>query len=165
MGEAEVHRASRVVPASAEAVYRAMVEADELVRWLPPEGMSASIERFDARPGGGCVMTLRYPAEQRGAGKTTADTDVIESRFTRLEPGRLVEQQVDFASDDPAFAGTMTMRWELLGIAGESAEGGADRCEVTIVATDVPAGIDRAAHEQAFASTLENLERFLRDAR
>lgn len=154
MGESAVHRASRVVPASAEAVYRAMVEADELVRWLPPEGMIASIERFDARPGGGYRLTLRYPPEHARSGKTTADTDVVNARFTRLEPARLVEQEVDFDSGDARFGGTMTMRWQLRELAP-------DRCEVSIEASGVPSGIDRAVHEAAFASTLDNLARHL----
>ena len=37
----------------------------------------------------------------------------MEARFVDVVPNVRVVQAVDFVSDDPAFAGTMTMTWEL----------------------------------------------------
>jgi hypothetical protein len=67
--------------------------------------------------------------------------------------GARVVQAVDFVSDDPAYAGTMTMTWELTDV-----EGGT---RVDIVAVDVPDGIAAADHAAGLASSLENLARYL----
>jgi hypothetical protein len=60
---------------------------------------------------------------------------------------------VDFVSDDPAFAGTMTMTWEL------SANNSGTRVEIR--ADDVPAGISPEDHAIGMASSLANLATYL----
>jgi uncharacterized protein YndB with AHSA1/START domain len=109
---ARVDSASRVIDAAPEQVFRALVEADALVQWLPPSGMSGRFERFDARPGGSYRLVLTYDDAQ-GTGKATPDSDIVEGRFVDVVPNERVVQAVDFVSDDPAFAGTMTMTWSL----------------------------------------------------
>jgi uncharacterized protein YndB with AHSA1/START domain len=109
--------------------------------------MTGRFESFDARTGGGYRLVLTYPAGA-GDGKTTADSDVVDVRFVTVEPGRLV-QEVDFVSDDPAFAGTMTLTWELA-----RAEAGT---RVTIRADDVPDGISAEDHAVGMSSSLANL--------
>lgn len=145
--------ASRVLAASPEAVYAAFVDPDALLAWLPPAGMSGRFERFDARPGGSYRMVLRYADPRDAPGKATADTDVVEARFVEILPGRRVVQAVDFVSDDPAYAGTMTMTWEVTP-AGSGAR-------VDIRAEDVPAGISAEDHAAGLASSLDNLSRYL----
>ena len=71
MGRTDV--ASRVIAAPPDAVYDALVEPDALKTWLPPEGMIATFERFDARPGGSYRMILRYADAADAPGKTTAE--------------------------------------------------------------------------------------------
>ncbi len=57
-----------------------------------------------------------YIADEReGSGKATADSDIVEARFVEIVPNVRVVQAVDFVSDDPAFAGTMTMTWTVGG--------------------------------------------------
>jgi uncharacterized protein YndB with AHSA1/START domain len=141
--------ASRLVRADRSRVFAALVDADALTEWLPPSGMTGRFERFDARPGGSYRLVLTYADGASGSGKATADTDVVEARFVEIEPDVRVVQAVDFVSDDPAFAGTMTMRWEL------SAEEGGTRVEVR--ADDVPAGISADDHAAGLASSLANL--------
>ena len=51
-------RASRVIAAPPEKVYAALTDPEALVAWLPPEGMSARFDRFDARPGGSYRLVL-----------------------------------------------------------------------------------------------------------
>ncbi|WP_017569714.1 SRPBCC domain-containing protein [Nocardiopsis halotolerans] len=151
MGQAEqrVDRGSRTVRASAAAVYAAMTEPDALAAWLPPEGMSGRIDRFDPRPGGGFRMVLTYLDPAAGHGKTSEAEDVSEVGFTELVPRERVVQRIVFDSPDPEFAGTMTMTWRLT----EQPEG----TLVTVEATDVPPGISQSDHEAAFTSTLANL--------
>ncbi|MDE3724918.1 SRPBCC domain-containing protein [Nocardiopsis sp. N85] len=114
-----------------------------LERWLPPEGMTGRVERFDPRPGGGYRMTLTY--RDPGRGKTDADTDVVEVGFVDLVPEERVVQRVVFASDDPAFAGTTTMTWR-------PASDGATTL-VTVTAEDVPPGISPEDHAAGLASS------------
>ena len=44
--------APRDIAARPALVYQALVDREALEAWLPPEGMTARFERFDARPGG-----------------------------------------------------------------------------------------------------------------
>lgn len=145
--------ADRLIAAPPQRVYAALIDPDAWLAWLPPGGMTATIERFDARPGGLYRMVLRYRESSVSSGKTTADTDVVEGRFVDIVPGVRVVQAVDFVSDDPAYAGTMTMRWELTGV-GEGTL-------VEIVADDVPSGVSAEDHAAGMASSLEKLAEYL----
>ncbi|MGW4410906.1 SRPBCC domain-containing protein [Nonomuraea sp. NPDC004702] len=81
-------------------------------------------------------------------GKTSDATDVVDVEFTELVPPERVVQRAVFEADDPSYAGTMTMTWHLT--TGEGTK-------VTVIATDVPPGIDQAIHEAGMASSLANL--------
>ena len=145
--------ASRVISAPVERVYAALVDAGALTVWLPPAGMSGRFERFDARPGGSYRMILTYADASTAAGKTTAGSDVVEARFVDIVPGVRVVQAVDFVSDDPAYAGTMTMTWEVAGVDAGT--------RVEIRAVDVPAGIRAEDHAAGLASSLANLAAYV----
>jgi uncharacterized protein YndB with AHSA1/START domain/quercetin dioxygenase-like cupin family protein len=134
-------------------VFAALVDPEARAAWLPPTGMTGRFEYFDVRPGGGYRMVLSYDDPAR-IGKTEENNDVTEVRFLAVEPPRRIVEQVEFVSDDPAFAGTMTMTWTL-----EAVPTGT---RVRIVASGVPDGISSADHATAFASTLANLDRHLR---
>jgi uncharacterized protein YndB with AHSA1/START domain len=138
-----------VISASPETVYAALVDPDALMAWLPPDGMSGRFEQFDARPGGSYRLVLTYAAGSSATGKATADTDIVEARFLDLVPGVRVVQAVDFASDDPAYSGTMVMTWELSPVE--------DGTHVEIRADNVPAGISADDHAAGLASSLNNL--------
>ena len=122
--------ASRVIAAPPDRVYAAFVDPEALLAWLPPEDMSGRFESFDPRPGGSYRLVLTYADASGAPGKATADSDIVEARFVDLVPGERVVQAVDFVSDDPAFAGTMTMTWEV----ATSDDGS----RVTFRADDVP---------------------------
>lgn len=110
--------------------------------------MTGRFEHFDARPGGSYRLVLTYD-DGDGSGKTTGDADVVGARFIDLQPGIRVVQAVDFESDDPAFAGTMTMTWWLVPVEGATL--------VAITAEDVPDGIAAEDHTAGMASSLANL--------
>jgi uncharacterized protein YndB with AHSA1/START domain len=145
--------ASRVIAAPLERVYAALVDPDALTAWLPPEGMSGRFERFDARPGGSYRMVLTYADASGAPGKATADSDIVEGRFLDVVPGARVVQAVDFVSDDPAYAGTMTMTWEVTAVDAAT--------RVEIRADDVPDGISAEDHAAGLASSLANLAAYL----
>jgi uncharacterized protein YndB with AHSA1/START domain len=145
--------ASRVIAAPPDRVYAALVDPEALVTWLPPDGMTGRFERFDARPGGSYRLVLTYADASAARGKARADSDIVDARFVHLVPGVRVVQAVDFVSDDPANAGTMTMTWELAALDAGT--------RVDIRADDVPVGISAEDHAAGLASSLANLATYL----
>jgi uncharacterized protein YndB with AHSA1/START domain len=141
--------ASRVIAAPPARVYAALVDAEALAAWLPPEGMTARFERFDPRPGGSYRLVLTYTDVAAGSGKATPDSDIVEARYVDIVPDTRVVQAVDFVSDDAAFAGTMTMTWEV------SAVDAGTRVDIT--ADNVPDGISAEDHATGLASSLAKL--------
>jgi uncharacterized protein YndB with AHSA1/START domain len=146
-------RAARVIAAPPTTVYAALVDREALEAWLPPDGMRGRVERWDPRSGGGFRMVLTYLDPAGSPGKTSDATDVVAVEFADLVPPARVVQRVVFESDDPSFAGTMTMTWHLAA-AGEGTE-------VTVTATGVPPGIDQRDHEAGIASSLANLAAYV----
>lgn len=145
--------ASRVIAAPAERVFAALVDPDALLAWLPPGGMTGSFERFDARPGGSYRLVLTYDDPTAAAGKATPASDIVEARFVDITAGSRVVQAVDFVSDDPDYAGTMTMTWDV--------EQVHDGTRVRITADDVPDGISAEDHAEGLSSSLTNLAAYL----
>lgn len=148
-----VDKASRVIAASPDRVYAALVDPEALARWLPPQGMSGRFERFEPRQGGSYRMILTYADASTASGKATADSDIVEGRFVELVPGVRVVQAADFVSDDPAYAGTMTMTWEIAALDAGT--------RIEIRAEDVPPGISVEDHAAGLASSLANLAAYL----
>jgi Activator of Hsp90 ATPase homolog 1-like protein len=92
---------------------------------------------------------LTYLDASAAPGKTNADSDIVEARFIDVAPGTRLVQAVDFVSDDPVNAGTMTMTWDLAAVDAGT--------RVDIRADDVPAGISAEDHAAGLASSLANL--------
>ena len=146
-------RASRIIDAPVERVFNALVDREALESWLPPVGMTGRFERFDATPGGSYRMVLTYADPSDSRGKSSPGADVVEARFVDIVPNDRVVQAVDFVSEDPAFAGTMTMTWTVRAVDG------GPRVEIT--ADDVPDGISRDDHAAGLTSSLDNLARYV----
>ncbi len=149
-GEKRVDSASRIINAPPQVIYRGFLDADAFSSWLPPSGMSGRVEAFDPRPGGVFRVVLVYDDPDHAvAGKSSEHADIVAGRFVELVPDERIVWEVTFQSDDPAFAGVMTMTWSLMHV-GEGTE-------VTVRAEDVPAGIRKEDHDEGLRSTLENL--------
>jgi uncharacterized protein YndB with AHSA1/START domain len=145
--------AFRVIAASPRKLYAALVDPQALVQWLPPEGMTGAIEKFEPRAGGIYRMRLTYDEPGAAQGKTDDESDVSEGVFVELVPNVRVVQRGTFESDDPTMAGTMTFTWRF-----DPVEEGT---RVTVTAEGVPPGIRRKDHLDGLRSTLENLARFV----
>ena len=152
-GVSRTHVASRVIQADIHWVFAALVSADALAEWLPPTGMTGHFEHFDARRGGSYRLVLTYLDGSTARGKTTPESDVVDVLFLDVVPNVRVAQAVNFLSDDPAFAGTMNMTWEL---ASDN-----DRTQVTIRAENVPPGISAEDHEVGLRTSLAQLATYL----
>lgn len=99
-------------------------------------------------------MVLRDDDPATTRSKSTANSDVIEAHVIDIVAGMRVVFAVDFDSDDPRFAGTMTMTWEVNAVDGGS--------RVDVTAEGVPDAISRADHAAGLNSTLANLANYLR---
>ncbi|HCU91707.1 MAG TPA: ATPase [Actinobacteria bacterium] len=150
---ARTDTASRLIAASPERVFTAFVDQAALAAWLPPGDMRGSFERFDARPGGSYRMILTYADASAAPGKATADSDIVEARFIDIVPGVRIVQAIDFVSDDPAYAGTMTMTWEVTPVDAGT--------RVDIRADDVPDGVSAEDHAAGLNSSLAKLAAYL----
>jgi uncharacterized protein YndB with AHSA1/START domain len=148
-----VDSASRIIKASPHSIYRALMDPEALAAWRPPEGMTGEMLAFDGREGGRYRMSLTYIGTGHDLrGKTTEHADVVEGRFLELVPDLRVVEVVEFESDDPAFAGAMTITTALAAVPGGT--------EVAIRCENVPDGIRPEDHQEGLASTLANLAAF-----
>lgn len=78
--------ASRVIKASPKNIYKAFVDPEALVSWLPPKGMRGQILQFEARADGAYRMSLTYlETDHSTLGKTSEHTDIVKS-FVRTYP-------------------------------------------------------------------------------
>jgi uncharacterized protein YndB with AHSA1/START domain len=57
-----VTRIDRRVKAPREAVYRALLDAHAVARWVVPDGMTSHVQAFDPRGGGAFRISLTYDA-------------------------------------------------------------------------------------------------------
>ncbi|MGH2534509.1 MAG: SRPBCC domain-containing protein [Thermomicrobiales bacterium] len=147
-------RTSRVIRASREALYRAFTDPAALAVWQAPGEMTGKVHNFDARVGGGYQMSLFYPAsEQEFRGKTAEREDRFTARFVELTPPSRIVQAITFDSENPAFAGEMTMT-----VTFEEGNGGTD---VTIMFDHIPSGIRPEDNDAGTRSSLEKLARYV----
>lgn len=153
-GKKRTDSASRVIKALPHHIYKALIDPEAQVVWLPPKGMKAHIYEFDARAGGAYRMSLTYlEPDPATHGKSSEDTDVVQGRFLECIPDERLVQLAEFQSDDPAFAGEMIMTWNLTA----APEG----TLVTIVCENVPEGIRKEDHDEGLRSSLENLAEYV----
>ena len=144
--------ASRVIRASPQKIYAANLDPKSVAEWRPPQGMKAEVYAFDAREGGGYRMAFVYE-DVLVRGKTTEHADVFEGSFIALVPNKRIVERVEFQSDNPAFAGAMTITTTLIAVMGGT--------EVSVVCSNVPEGISAEDHQVGMASTLANLAAFV----
>jgi len=145
-------QASRLIAASRDGLWRAWMEPAELVRWLPPPGMSGEVLALEPVAGGAFRIRLNDADAAAGHGKTDGASDLVEARSVSLDPLRHFERETTFVGADPRFAGTMRMTWDF------AAAGQGTR--VTVIAENVPAGITSEDHAEGLAASLAQLAAF-----
>lgn len=149
-GQKRVDTASRVIQASPETLYQAFLNPSDVMAWKAPADMTCEILVFEPRQGGTFKMSFGYKVTDHTVrGKTSEHADVFEGKFVELVPNRKIVERVVFESDDPAYAGAMTITTTFT-----PAPGGT---EVSFRCEDVPEGIRPEDHQQGMASSLNNL--------
>jgi uncharacterized protein YndB with AHSA1/START domain len=90
-------RLHRVLRAAAERVYRAFLDADAMVKWLPPNGFTGKVHHLDAKVGGTYKMSF--------TNFTTGRSHSFGGEFLELVPGERIRHTDQF--DDPNLPGKM----------------------------------------------------------
>jgi len=146
---------TRWVRAEPDEVYRALLDPLAVAAWRVPNGMSAMIHQFDAWEGGRFRISL-HPVGP-GEASSAQRIEPFRGRFTRLIPGQLVVEAIEFESPDPSWAGVLKITTEL-----READ---DGCEVTMVYEDIPEGAELAADDVALQMALVRLAAWVEDDR
>jgi uncharacterized protein YndB with AHSA1/START domain len=115
--------------------------------------MTGQVHEFDPRVGGRFRISLTYQhAERSPPGKTSADTDTVQGRFVELTSEKVV-QIVEFESQQPEFAGEMTITATYT-----DAPGGT---QVTMLCENIPKGIRPEDNEMGCRESLQKLAALL----
>jgi uncharacterized protein YndB with AHSA1/START domain len=141
-------RISRRVNAPRAKVYRALLDARAVAKWMVPPGMTSHVHEFDPREGGSIRISLTYNAPT-GTGKTTAHTDTYHGRFVKLVPDEQMVEVVEFETENPAMRGEMTITITLA-----DTDGGT---EVLAVHDGLPSGVPPADNELGWRQSLARL--------
>ena len=103
-------RLHRVLRSKPERVYRAFLEADAMVKWLPPHGFTATVHHIEPRVGGSYKMSFRN--------FTTGSSHSFGGKYLELVPNERIRHTDVF--DDPNLPGemqvTVTIRPVLVGV-------------------------------------------------
>jgi uncharacterized protein YndB with AHSA1/START domain len=145
-------RITRHINAPHATVYRALLDASAVTKWMVPDGMTSHVHDFNAREGGAFRISLTYNAA-RGRGKTTAHTDTYHGRFMKLVPNEQVVEVVEFETKDPAMKGEMTVTISLV-----EANGGTD---LIALHDRLPSGLSPADNEKGWRMSLEKLAKLV----
>ncbi len=90
-------RLHRVLRARPERVYRAFLDPDAKVKWLPPNGFTGKIHHMDARVGGSYKMSF--------TNFTTGKSHSFGGQYLELTPHERIRYTDKF--DDPNLPGAM----------------------------------------------------------
>jgi uncharacterized protein YndB with AHSA1/START domain len=89
----------RVLRATRERLYRAFLDPDAMVKWLPPNGFTGKVHHMDARPGGTYKMSF--------TNFTSGKSHSFGGEYLELVPHERLRWSDRF--DDPNLPGEMTV--------------------------------------------------------
>lgn len=96
-------RLHRVLRAKPERVYRAFLDPDAKVKWLPPNGFTGKVHHIDARVGGSYKMSF--------TNFSTGQSHSFGGQYVELTPHERIRYTDKF--DDPNLPGAMQVTIEL----------------------------------------------------
>jgi uncharacterized protein YndB with AHSA1/START domain len=89
-----LHRVLRTTP---EKIYRAFLDPDAMVKWLPPNGFTSKVYHMDAKVGGSYKMSF--------TNFTTGKSHSFGGKYVELTPNERIRYTDKF--DDPNLPGEM----------------------------------------------------------
>lgn len=113
-------RLHRVLRAAPERVYRAFLDPDAMVKWLPPNGFTGKVHHMDARIGGSYKMSF--------TNFTTGKSHSFGGEYLELVPHQRIRHTDKFG--DPNLPGAMHVTITFKRVSGGT--------EVTITQEGVP---------------------------
>src|SRR5438045_4392861 len=90
-------RLHRVLRSTPERLYRAFLDADALVKWMPPNGFTSKVHYLDAKVGGTYKMSF--------TNFTTGKSHSFGGSYLELKPDERIRHTDKF--DDPNLPGEM----------------------------------------------------------
>ena len=133
----------RVFQASQQTLFRAFTDPAQVEKWYGPRGFSATVDRFDARPGGGYRLCMTAPD---GAAHWLRGAFVAVEPYERLaftwiwEQGEMAEHEM-----------LVTLSFRPVG----------DATEVRLEHSRLPSEAAGKAHEGGWISSFECLDELL----
>ena len=116
-------RLHRVLRAAPEHVYRAFLDADAMVKWLPPHGFTGKVLRLKAEAGGSYKMSFTHLA--------SGQSHSFGGTYLELVPNERIRHTDTF--DDPNLPGEMQVTVTLRAVSCGT--------DLTIVQEGIPAAI------------------------
>jgi uncharacterized protein YndB with AHSA1/START domain len=137
-------RLHRVLATTPEKIYRAFLDADALVKWLPPNGFTAKVHHMDVKVGGTFRMSF--------TNFTSEKSHAFGGEYLELVPHERIRYTDRF--DDPNLPGVMHVTVTLKKVSVGT--------EINIVQEGVPAVIPIEAcylgWQQSFAQLAQIVE-------
>ena len=103
----KLHRVLRATP---DRVYRAFIDPEAMVKWLPPHGFTGKVHQSEARVGGSYKMSFKN--------FTTGETHSFGGKYLEMVPNERLRYTDKF--DDPSLPGemqtTVTIRKVVFGV-------------------------------------------------
>jgi uncharacterized protein YndB with AHSA1/START domain len=116
-------RLHRVLRATPERVYRAFLDPDAMVKWLPPNGFTGRVQHMDARVGGSYRMSFTNFSSGHGHS--------FGGEYLELVPHERIRHTDRF--DDPSLPGEMVVTVSLKAVSCGT--------ELTVVQEQIPEAI------------------------
>lgn len=136
-------RLHRVLRATPERVYRAFIDPDAMVKWLPPYGFTGKVQHMDATVGGSYKMSF--------TNFSTGSSHSFGGKYLELKPNELLRYTDVF--DDPNLPGemitTVTLKKVFCGT------------EITAVQEGIPSVIPAEACYMGWQESLEQLAKLV----
>jgi len=95
-------RLHRVFKTTPERLYKAFINPEAMVKWLPPNGFTGKVDKMDARVGGSYHMSF--------TNFTTGSSHSFGGEYLELVPGKRIVHTDRF---DKGLVGTMTVTIEI----------------------------------------------------
>ena len=95
-------RLHRVLKTTPEKLYRAFLEPEALVKWLPPYGFTCKVHHMEVKVGGSYKMSF--------TNFTTGQSHFFGGKYIELVPGKRLRYTDQF--DDPNLPGEITVTIE-----------------------------------------------------
>jgi uncharacterized protein YndB with AHSA1/START domain len=136
-------RLHRVLATRPDKVYRAFIEADALAKWLPPNGFTCTVHRFEGKVGGTFKMSFRN--------FTTGGSHSFGGEYKELAPGERIRYTDKF--DDANLPGEMQVTVTLKQVSVGT--------EIDITQEGIPDAIPAEACYLGWQESLKNLARLV----